>query len=212
MRIFFIISMVAVSFLYGCSACQEQESTVVSSATLQLLLPPPVVDEPKVAKSSAAPRVYRIDLRGDRSAATDVPPQIGTEPAPVPSAAMPPGAFLDDGLTNRLQERIRESQGDAAGPIKAQIYTSNQTLDEFVSYYENRGYKVTRVSIPATQIISPALRGNPDLASRVRLEDFENVQINQVIVEGAGISAADKYVDPDSFRMIDRLFITSMGK
>jgi hypothetical protein len=127
------------------------------------------------------------------------------------SPPMIPSAFPAEDLTMRLREKMAEAYGgDMKRAPKASIYLSNGTLKEFIGFYEDRGYKVTRVAVPVTRILKPVLRDRPELAGRIRLEDYEGVSVHQVMIEGTGISAADRYIDPETYEVVDRLFVTEM--
>lgn len=188
----------------GCGGCpSDSRVTTVGSPQVALEKPappaPPPVPEPETVPEKAAVPAPPApeEVMADLSAAS---------PPPVPA-----GTFEAEDLTMRLREKMAEAYGgDLAKVPQAKIYLSNGTLQELIDFYEQRGYRVQRVSVPVTRILQPVLRDKPDLASRIRLEDYEGVVIHQVMIEGTGMSAADKYIDPDTYQVIDRLFVTEM--
>ena len=82
------------------------------------------------------------------------------------------------------------------------------SLDSFAKYYEDKGFKVQRTSVPASSVISPLLEEKPELVTKINMSNYQGVDINQVIVEGANISAADKYIDPETYSVVYKTFVT----
>lgn len=100
--------------------------------------------------------------------------------------------------------------GDLTKVPDAKVYLGTEELDSFAKFYEQRGYKTGRVTIPVSQIIQAAMRDRPELKERVNLSDYDGIVIEQVMVEGTGVSAANKYIDPDTLKVVDKLFVTVM--
>jgi len=162
--------------------------------------------------TQASSNNQRIEIIGKANAPAEQPATNVIEdlsksgPPPVP-----PSTFKADDLTMRLREKMAEAYGgDVKRVPEATIYLSNGTIDEFIDFYEQRGYKVSRITVPVKRILQPVLREKPELAEKIKLDDYGDTVIHQVMVEGTGISAADKYVDPDTYKVVDRLFVTEM--
>lgn len=173
---------------------------------------PPQAAGPRVIDIKARPYTGPANPTGTAPAGTAAV-TIGspTSPAEAPKIAQaPPGAVEEEGLTKRLTDKLKESNIPFNDKNPPKIYTSNQSISEFSNYYEAKGQKVSRMSIPAAVLIRPLLQEHPELAAKVNIDELDKVTINQVVVEGTGISAADKYIDPDTLQVVDKLFVTDM--
>ncbi len=201
----------------SCSGCREPEPVQVLGQSLELRsqsqqAPPQPSTGPRVIEIKARPFVGTLERTGS-TAAGETALTIGR---PVPSAnepritQAPPGSIEEEGLTKRLMDKLKESNIPFNEKNPPKIYTSNQSISEFSSYYESRGQRVSRMSIPAAVLIRPLLQDHPELATKVDIDALDKVAINQVVVEGTGISAADKYIDPDTLQVVDKLFVTDM--
>lgn len=199
--------------LSGCSGCPRRGDDPLTVTGAAVTLPESVPPEPvKVVPLPAPPSTPSTPLTPTGPAVEAAPhadslatlARSGTPP-------VPPGAYVADDLTQRLKEKMAEAyEGDLTKVPDAKIYLGQQDLDSFARFYEQRGYKTQRVTIPASQIIQAAMRDRRDLVDRITLSDYDGVVIEQIIVEGTGVSAANKYIDPDTLRVIDRLFVTVM--
>ncbi|PIR16238.1 MAG: hypothetical protein COV46_09185 [Deltaproteobacteria bacterium CG11_big_fil_rev_8_21_14_0_20_49_13] len=122
---------------------------------------------------------------------------------------LPTGVAIDNSLTDRLRDKLKEAFADRGGdPPDIEIFTGNMSLDSFSKYYEERGNKIQRTSVPASQVVAPLLNERPDLADKINMSNYAGITINQVIVEGANISAADKYIDPETYEVVYKTFVT----
>lgn len=207
--------------LMGCRGCGCAREHVTEVASGPVTLAVPRHEEPRptpplaVAPANPPPTpdgTPRIDIVGRSGPSPDAPVTNVLEeltasgPPPVP-----PSTFKADDLTMRLREKMAEAYGGNLERVpEATIYLSNGTLEEFIDFYEQRGYQVSRITVPVKRILQPVLREKPELASKIQLERYEGVVIHQAMVDGTGISAADRYVDPDSYQVIERLFVTEM--
>ncbi len=206
----------------GCRGCGCQGSgvTEIDSGTVTLNLPqvrepaPEPIPPPRAAMAppvSPPETPARIDIvgrpgAGEQPASNVIENLTNSGPPPVP-----PSTFKADDLTMRLREKMAQAYGGDVNRVPAaNIYLSNGTLDEFIDFYEQRGYKVSRISVPVKRILQPVLREKPELAEKIQLENYEGLVIHQAMVDGTGISAADKYIDPDTYQIIERLFVTEM--
>jgi hypothetical protein len=132
---------------------------------------------------------------------------------PVSVANLPPNTYEETDLSARLREKMMDAyagQEDSIPDVK--IYLSEMKYNEFVDYYRGLGYKVNTMAVPAMQVIEPALEQRPEMAEKINLADYEEIVIHQVMIDDAGISAADKYIDPDTFQVINKTFVTKMNK
>ncbi|MBI2343656.1 MAG: hypothetical protein HYV02_04915 [Deltaproteobacteria bacterium] len=197
----------------GCGGCPHNGAvTVVSSPPVQLTYAPPPPPPPPPMKKVQESLVSASPPKKAPPRVAEVPPDeilsdlTSSGPPPVP-----PSAFQADDLTMRLREKMAEAYGgDVSRVPNATIYLSNDTIEGFIDFYEERGYTVTRIAVPVTRILQPVLRDKPELAEKIHLDDYEGITIHQVMVEGTGVSAADKYIDPDTYEVVDRLFVTEM--
>jgi hypothetical protein len=179
----------------SCGGCSHEEETIqVGSSTI-------VLDAGKSSQNvvPAGPRVRVINV-GPSKDITD---------APYGDTSIPTEVTPDTALTNRLKERLDQAFAARGGtPPNIEIYTGVLNLDAFAKYYEDRGFKIQRASIPASQVIAPILDEKPELSGKINLSNYAGVSINQVVVEGANISAADKYIDPETYEIIYKTFVT----
>ncbi len=172
------------------------------------------------AQVPTGPRVIEIKARpytGPDLKTESSGPTVSSSASPAPStnqpkitSAPPPGATEEESLSKRLTDRLKESKIPFNEKNPPKIYVSNQTITEFASFYEAKGNKISRMSIPASVLIAPLLQDHPELAAKIDVKALENTTINQVVVEGTGVSAADKYIDPDTLQVVDKLFVTDM--
>lgn len=208
--------------LNACSGCRREVVPLrVAGQSLALQTKAPEQSQQAMSQQPSGPRVIEIKARPYNGApiepgtpsSGDVAISIGspTPPADVPKITQaPPGSVEEEGLTKRLMDKFKESNIPYNEKNPPKIYTSNQSISEFSSYYEAKGQKVSRMSIPAAVLIRPLLQEHPELAAKVDIDALDKVTINQVVVEGTGISAADKYIDPDTLQVVDKLFVTDM--
>lgn len=197
----------------GCAGCPRRGDDVTSVTSGPVTLQRPrTVAETAPSRRPAEPPTPRPAAEAPVASPPAAPAQdllstlVKSGPPPVP-----PNSYVAEDLTRRLREKMAESfGGDLAKVPDAKIYLGVEGLEQFVKFYEPRGYRIQRMTIPASQIIQAAMRERTELATRIDLKDYEGVMIEQVIVEGTGVSAANKYIDPDTFQVIDKLFITVM--
>jgi hypothetical protein len=200
----------------ACSGCREPEPVQIEGQSLALQ----ARSQPQPGSlQSSGPRVIEIKARpytGEKTGSTPASEAAISIGTPTPAAntpkitQAPPGSIEEEGLTRRLMDKLKESNIPFNDKNPPKIYTSNQSISEFSSYYESRGQRVSRMSIPAAVLIRPLLQDHPELATKVDIDALDKVTINQVVVEGTGISAADKYIDPDTLQVVDKLFVTDM--
>jgi len=127
--------------------------------------------------------------------------------------SLPPRTFVETDLTERLRSKLSDAYGGRKEDIPdVKIYLSEMNYPDFIQYYKGLGYKVHTVSVPASQVIEPVIDQRPELAGKIDISKYEGVIIHQVMVDEVGISAADKYIDPDTFEVIDRTFVTKVKK
>lgn len=166
---------------------------------------------PRVIEIKAKPYSGTTEKTGTTTAGESTISIIPTTtPTPPAKTQAPPGAVEEEALSKRLMDKLKESKIPFNENNPPKIYVSNQTISEFSSYYESKGQKVSRMSIPASVLIAPLLQEHPELAAKIDVKAMETTVINQVVVEGTGISAADKYIDPDTLQVVDKLFVTDM--
>lgn len=217
------LTFIALLLHTACSSCglfrgSDDGITSIGSDQITLGLPKPPEPEPPVAPVAPPVAVKPVEVakterpvepsvNESEVAPSDILSTLGAGgPPPVP-----PGTVQSDDLTMRLKERMAESYGGDIDKVPdAKIYLGNGSLDDFIGFYESRGYHIQRVAVPVKRILQPVLRDRPELADRINLESYGEQVIHQVMVEGTGISAADQYIDPDSFQVVDRLFVTEM--
>ncbi|MBI2346227.1 MAG: hypothetical protein HYV03_04970 [Deltaproteobacteria bacterium] len=208
-RYFLLLGLTVFS---GCSGCPRRDDVVTVAApplTLQDVPPPATIEplraQPPPASQSSTPATPPLS-----AGPPSLPQPLGllatAGPPPVP-----PGAYVAEDLTQRLKEKMAEAYGgDLTKVPDAKVYLGTEELDSFAKFYEQRGYKTGRVTIPVSQIIQAAMRDRPELKERVNLSDYDGIVIEQVMVEGTGVSAANKYIDPDTLKVVDKLFVTVM--
>ena len=208
-----IFTILFASCSKGCHGCHRDtspETTIVASSVM--LEARDIPDEepskpsgPKIRRITIGPRTRRIETTAD------VPKTSQEKLAEM--SQLPPDTFEETDLSSRLREKMLDAyQGREEDIPDVKIYISDMRYDEFVSYYQNLGYKVSTVAVPASQIIEPVLDQRPEMRRKINMADYDNVVIHQVMVDEAGISASDKYIDPDTFEVIDKTFVTKMNK
>jgi hypothetical protein len=189
----------------GCPACGTSDEPVqVTSKTMTLN---------KEGRSAAVPEGDRPRVR-----VINIGPSKEEGSAEGPAAkgsgssgkeAVPSEVAISDPLTSRLKEKLKEAfEGRGSAPPEIEIYTGVMSLDSFAKFYEDKGYKIQRTSVPASQIVAPLLDEKPELSGKINLGNYSGVSINQVVVEGANISAADKYIDPETYEIVYKTFVT----
>jgi hypothetical protein len=203
MKYFLAVLFLAYIFFPSCGGCPSkvEEPTRVSSGAVTLKGPAgeqgPYADQPNV-------RVIKIGPSKDASSAPESAASVSS-----PSADVPREVAVDASLTSRLKDKLNAAfEGKGTAPPEIEIFTGNMSLDAFAQYYESRGRKIQRTSVPASQIIGPLLEEKPELAGKISLGNYSGVTINQVIVEGQNISAADKYIDPVTYEIVYKTFVT----
>lgn len=182
--------------LTNCGGCpgSEEETIQVGSSTI-------ILDGGKGAQNTVptGPKIRTINI-GPSKDVTD---------APYGDTSIPAEVAQDSALTNRLKEKLDQAFAAKGGtPPNIEIYTGVLSLDAFAKYYEDRGFKIQRTSIPASQVIAPILDERPEMSGKIDLANYAGVSINQVVVEGANISAADKYIDPETYEIVYKTFVT----
>lgn len=201
-KLILAILVFSVIHVAGCSSCQNDEEPVRVSSSSTLKIPLEFADANKQA-APAGPNVRVINI-GPSKENTESPQTSSGGTSGVPS-----DVGFDSTLTTRLKEKLNAAfAGRGTTPPDIEIFTGAMSLDNFSKFYEEKGYKIQRTSVPATQVIEPLLEEKPELSSRISLSKYAGVTINQVIVEGANISAADKYIDPETYDVIYKTFVT----
>lgn len=218
MKLIFIIIMITIiaSQLIACRSCKREADPEITVTSGPILLE--MAEKEKSTKESG-PRIRRIEIGPsgrslEEGAQVEESQPSGEETqAAKTDLALPPDTFEETDLTARLREKMMDAYaGKEEALPDVKIYLSEMKYDEFVNYYKNLGYHVNTVAVPATEVIEPVLEQRPELTGKVKLADYEGIVIHQVMVDGAGISAADKYIDPDTFEVIDKTFVTKMNK
>lgn len=203
-------------FLISCKSCKSckreaEPEVTISGDTLLLEVEEGEFVEKKDKEDS---KIKRIEIGPRKEYRTPEPEaEEEVEYTPPKISALPPDTYEETDLSARLREKMvaaYDGQEEAIPDVK--IYLSDMKYNEFVDYYKSLGYSVHTVAVPAKQVIEPVLEQRPEMASKINLADYEDVVIHQVMVDDAGISAADKYIDPDTFEVIDKTFVTKMNK
>lgn len=198
MKTFFLVACAV--FISSCSGCFEEEPAKVASGTILLNQMPKQL--PMQPARDGQPNVRVINIGPSKDV---VPETVSSSQGQIPKEVT-----IDSSLTARLKEKLAEAFGGRnSPPPDIEIYTGTMSLEQFSKYYEDRGFKIQRTSVPASQIIAPLLDEKPELADKVSLANYAGVTINQVIVEGANISAADKYIDPETYQIVYKTFVTN---
>lgn len=202
----------------SCRSCKDDEPAV------KIVTDPIVIegmdDDDFGNMPVRSPNVRRIDIKGGgghvptvKDETTELPAAEGEKRDAVREAGLPPETYEETDLTARLREKMLDAYGGKEEKIPdVKIYISDMKYDEFITYYQNLGYDVKTVAVPAKQVIEPVLEQRPELAGKIKLSDYEGVVIHQVMVNEAGISAADKYIDPDTFEVVEKTFVTKMNR
>lgn len=180
--------------------CSRKTDEPERASSKALELSRPVVEKQEVVKNN----VKVINIGPSKEA-----PRTEERSFEAPSAPLPSDAGFNDALTSRLKEKMKEAfAGRESAMPDVDIYTSATSLESFSRYYEERGYKIQRTSIPASQIIAPLLDEKPELRDKISLGNYAGITINQIIVEGINVSAADKYIDPETYEVVYKTFVT----
>lgn len=191
--------LVFLCFLFhACSACpsREDEPTRVNSSMLTL----------KTAEQLSQPEGAGPNVRVINIGPSKEEEQVEAKGV---IADVPSDVSMDSSLTNRLREKLKEAfSGKGGTPPDIEIYTGVMSLEAFSKYYEDRGYKIQRTSVPASQVIAPLLSEKPELSDRINISNYAGITINQIVVEGVNISAADKYIDPENYQVVYKTFVT----
>lgn len=212
-----VLLIIPILFLsnMACKSCRYKDAepeTMISSDTLLMGGSGP---EQEIVKDTK-PKIRTIEI-GPSRRRTEEPVQTIVEQKETPKKALqellPPKTYEETDLTSRLQDKMSEAYAGRESEIPdVKIYLSDMQYGEFVDYYRNLGYKVKTITVPASEVIRPVLDQRPDLSKKLNIEDYEGITIRQVMVHEAGISAADKYIDPDTFEVVDKTFVTKMNK
>lgn len=193
-------------FTASCNSCgsKVEEPTRVSSNALTLQMgsmlkeTAPVSNKPNIKVINIGPSKEEV-----AKTTTNETPQTASD------KDIPKEVAIDSSLTGRLKDKLAQAfEGKGAAPPDIEIYTGVMSLGSFAQYYEGKGYKIQRTSVPASQIIAPLLEEKPELSSKISLNNYAGITINQVIVEGLNISAADKYIDPLTYEVVYKTFVT----
>lgn len=205
----FIILCIAIFGIFSCKRNLEPEVTI-EAGPIKLDFEKKI--EPKqIAKKLAdkkKSKIKRIEIGPSGKKESDEISNNEVEQEKI----LPPNTTVEADLTARLQQKLKDAYGSSDDMPDVKIYISEMGYDEFISYYQNLGYKVHTVAVPAIQVVEPVLQQKPELADKINLADFENVVIHQVMVDEIGISAADKYVDPNTFQIVEKTFVTKINK
>lgn len=214
--------LIIVSFI-GCGSCRRNKEPTTTVTSRPLTLDTREAEKEVDAIEKKGPKIRYIEIgpskKGEQEAEEEGPDkekineiaEINKKIAE--AASLPPETYEETDLTNRLRSKLLEAYGGKEENLPdVKIYTSEMKYDDFVTHYKNLGYKVQTVAVPASQVIEPVLSQRPELAGKINIADYEDVVIHQVMIDELGISAADKYIDPDTFQVIDRTFVTKMGK
>lgn len=210
-KFFTYLFVTSITVIVGCSKSQDPNAVTTIESTPVALMKQEPPEKPKVLK--IAPPPEHVEIVEEKTQEISPPQSIEEVMNSVNEGAPPimPGSFESEDLTMRLREKMSKAYGgDISRVPEATIFLSNERLEDFISFYEERGYQVQRVSVPVTRILAPVLRDKPELSNQLQIENYEGVSINQAMIEGTGISAADRYIDPDTYEVIERLFITEM--
>ncbi len=195
--------------LIACSCSSDHEEPVKVSSSSFLQDNTQTQQEVAAHKKLSGPRIRVINIgpSKDSSSLDGASGEYGGSSRQ--DTTVPKEFSVDATLTGRLHDKLKEAYASRGGsPPEIEIYTGSQSLDQFARHYEDLGYKILRTSVPAGQVIGPLLNERPELASRISLANYSGVNINQVIVEGANISAADKYIDPVTYEVVYKTFVT----
>lgn len=199
-----VVAGVMMLQMASCGGCltREDEPVQVGSQTLTFETAEKQQPQKSVAPAQNQPRVRVINIGPSKN--TEGRQQQADSNQEVPSEVV-----VDTTLTSRLKERLAEAfEGRGSTPPEVDIYTGSMSIDGFAKYYEDRGFKIQRTSVPASQVIAPLLDEKPELSDKIMLSNYAGIVINQVIVEGANISAADKYIDPETYEVVYKTFVT----
>lgn len=187
-------------FLSACSGCRSKEDEPVRVNSGELMLKSPSELSKDMTSAARQPNVQVINIGPSKD--------LG----PVPSGGgvnVPSDVSMDHALTSRLKDKLNQAfSSRGVTPPDIDIYTGSMSLESFSKFYEDKGFKIQRTSVPASQVVAPLLEEKPELAGRINLANYAGITINQVIVEGANISAADKYIDPETYQVVYRTFVT----
>jgi len=196
------LTIAATIFIGACSGCFNREEVPTRVGSQAMILDRSVKEDqaPAARSKTAGPNIRVINIGPSKSEGGSA----GLAPGNLPT-----DVAIDSRLTGRLKEKLAQAyEGRGTKAPEIEIYTSAVSLEEFSKYYTDKGYKVQRTMVPASQVIAPLLEERPELASRVQASNYSGVNINQVIVEGASISAADKYIDPETYEIVYKTFVT----
>lgn len=216
-----VFILIQILNLTGCRACRRGEGdpeVTVSSGPIVLQMKDEVSQEgiweedPKVKRIEIGPSKRQIKEEPPPAEVAEKVAEKEAEPKTT-DLALPPDTHEETDLTARLREKMLDAYaGKEEALPDVKIYLSDMGYDEFISYYKNLGYKTNTVAVPAKEVIGPVLEQRPELVGKINLADYEDIIIHQVMVDDAGISAADKYIDPDTFEVINKTFVTKMNK
>lgn len=198
----------------SCRSCKKEKEPEVTVSSAQLILQTKG-DAPEDETVDKGPKIRRIEIGPSKRESEESPAEVqptAAERIKEAIASLPPNTFEESDLTERLRDKLADAYGSEEDVPDVKIYVSEMKYDQFIDYYKKLGYKTKTVAVPATQIIEPVLAQRPELIDKINLADYENVIIHQVMIDEAGISAADKYIDPDTFEVVEKTFVTKMNK
>jgi hypothetical protein len=203
-NIFWISTFVGMTFLIvscSCSSCFNREEVPTRVGSESVTLNQATQAQQASLQQAPGPNIRVINIGPSK--------KEGAGGKSGAASGLPSDTSLDDRLTSRLKEKLAQAyEGRGAKIPEIEIYTSPMSLQSFSKYYEDKGFKIQRTSVPAGQVIAPLLEEKPELAGKIQMSNYTGININQVIVEGANISAADKYIDPESYEVIYKTFVT----
>lgn len=215
------ISILFILSTEGCSSCRKESDPEIRVASNPLTLE--MTNPVKEPDDGSRSKIKRIEIGPSKRKVVEEASPVETVPAEVAAAeegayktantSLPPDTFEESDLTERLRQKMTDAYAGREQAVPdVKIYLSEMNYDDFVGYYNNLGYHVNKVAVPAREVIEPVLEQRPELAGKINLADYDNVVIHQVMIDDAGISAADKYIDPDTFEIVNKTFVTKMNK
>lgn len=207
-----LLVILIVGSFAGCRACKKSDEPVVTISAAPVTIEGRA-EEPAALPAGKGSNVKHITI-GPGKGEDEEPAAPQEEPAKkISDVALPPNTFEETDLSARLREKMLDAyKGREDDMPDVKIYLSDMKYDEFVNYYKGLGYSVRTVAVPARQVIEPVLDLRPELAGKINLSAYDDVVIHQVMVDDAGISAADKYIDPDTFQVLDKTFVAKVNK
>ena len=208
------LTLSIIIFISGCRSCVKSEEPEITIAATPIILEGreiEVIAESVIEKKSNIKHIT-IGPRNKKIKKEYEPePEVATKK--MTQTALPPNTYEETDLSARLRDKMLDAyKGREDQMPDVKIYLSEMNYDEFIAYYKGLGYRVRTVAVPARQVIEPVLNQRPELAGKINIAAYDDIVIHQVMVNEAGISAADKYIDPDTFQVIDKTFVTKVSK